>query len=177
MRTLVTGGGGFIGSHVVDRLVAAGHDVHIVDLKPPHRSDVGRFFAHAASNSKTYGEAFNATRDRVFTWRDYYREAAEALGTRAQLVLVPAGWVIRQDPERFSFLSEITRYHGAYSSQKARAAVPEFGQVACIDFVDGARETFADITSRGAWRRHEDDPAYDALVQRALALGFETLTA
>lgn len=142
-----------------------------------HRSDVGRFFAHAAGNSKTYGEAFNATRDRVFTWRDYYREAAQALGTQAQLVLVPAGWVISQNAERFSFLSEITRYHGAYSSRKAKAAVAEFGTMPCIDFVDGARETFADIKSRGAWRRHEDDPAYDALVQRAIGLGFESLTA
>jgi nucleoside-diphosphate-sugar epimerase len=142
-----------------------------------HRSDVGRLFAHAAGNSRTYGEAFNATRDRVFTWRDYYREAAQALGTRAELVLVPAGWVIAQNAERFSFLSEITRYHGAYSSQKAKAAVPAFASAPSIDFVDGARETFADIKARGAWRRHEDDPAYEDLVRRALALGFETSTA
>lgn len=140
-----------------------------------HRNDVGRFFAYAAGNPKTYGEAFNAVRDHVFTWRDYYREAASALGTRAQLVLVPAGWVIAQNAERFSFLNEITRYHGAYSSAKAKAAVPEFRGY--VDFVDGARETLADIKKRGAWRRHEEDAEYSALVRRALELGFEKLEA
>jgi nucleoside-diphosphate-sugar epimerase len=140
-----------------------------------HRHDVGRLFAHAAGNPKTYGEAFNATRDHVFTWRDYYREAAQALGTTAEVVLVPAGWIVAQRPPRFSFLNEITRYHGAYSSEKAKAAVPEFR---CqIDFVDGARETIQDMKKRGVWRRHQDDAEYSALVTRALELGFEKLTA
>jgi len=31
MKCLVTGGAGFIGSHIVDALVAEGYDVHIVD--------------------------------------------------------------------------------------------------------------------------------------------------
>ncbi len=37
MRVLVTGGAGFIGSHVVDRLALAGHEPRIFDLHPsPH---------------------------------------------------------------------------------------------------------------------------------------------
>jgi UDP-glucose 4-epimerase len=40
-RVLVTGGAGFIGSHVVDRLIAAGHEPRILDLRPsPYHADV-----------------------------------------------------------------------------------------------------------------------------------------
>ena len=41
MNILVTGGSGFIGSHVVDKLMAAGHFVRVLDVKPLHREYVG----------------------------------------------------------------------------------------------------------------------------------------
>ncbi len=41
MTILVTGGSGFIGSHVVDKLIEAGHRVRVLDIKPPrYRQDV-----------------------------------------------------------------------------------------------------------------------------------------
>ncbi len=39
MRVLITGGAGFIGSHLADRLLAGGHDVHVVDNFATARRD------------------------------------------------------------------------------------------------------------------------------------------
>jgi nucleoside-diphosphate-sugar epimerase len=135
-----------------------------------HRDDCGKLFAYAALEPKTYGEAYNATRDEVLTWRSYYSEVARALDTRAKVIFVPSAWLIAQDPKRFDFLREITQFHGAYSSAKAKAHVPEFR---CgIGLEAGARETFADMRRRGAWRDSGGDAPYQRIVERALALGF-----
>ena len=41
LHIAITGGSGFIGSNVVDALVAEGHRVTVLDVRPAHRRDVG----------------------------------------------------------------------------------------------------------------------------------------
>jgi nucleoside-diphosphate-sugar epimerase len=141
-----------------------------------HRDDVGKLFAYAALNPKTYGQAYNATRDENFTWRDWYAQAAEGLGApRPKLIFMTAEWILRHDPTpaRFGLLREITQFHGAYSSAKAKRDVPEFK--ADIDFRTGAAQTLADVKRRGAWKSTEGDAVYQSMVDKVLAAGVEAV--
>ena len=138
-----------------------------------HRDDVGKFFAGAIGNDKTHGQAYNTTTQRVMTWADFYRESASHFGKRPQVVYMPADWIVAHDPKRFGLLNEITRYHGAYTSAKAMRDVPEFR---CeIDFVEGASRTLASMERRGRLNGEGDDPLYESMVKKALAIGVEAV--
>lgn len=69
MRVLVTGGAGFIGSHVADALLAAGHEVGVLDdLSTGRRENVpkaARFFEADVRDAARVGEAFAAFRPEV----------------------------------------------------------------------------------------------------------------
>jgi len=134
-----------------------------------HRDDCGKAFAYAALNSKTYGEAYNTTHDRIFTWRDYYREVGAALGKPVELLTMPASWIVQQNPARFSFLRDISRFHGAYSSAKAKRDIPEFR--CTIDFSEGAREAIEDLRRRRAFRDSQSDDLYQTMVDEAAKVG------
>jgi nucleoside-diphosphate-sugar epimerase len=132
-----------------------------------HRDDVGKLFAYAALNPVTYGKSYNATTQRIFTWRDYYREVADVLGVEAKIISMPAEWIVKHDRKRFGLLDEITRYHGAYTSELAMSDIPEFR---CeIDFKTGAKRTLDDVRARNALRA--DDALYEQMVSQAVAGG------
>ena len=136
-----------------------------------HRDDCGKLFAYAAGNPKTYGQSYNATRDQNMTWTENIREIASAIGKPAQVLYMPATWVVAHDPSRFGLLREITAFHGAYSSEKAKRDVPEFR---CeIDLKTGAAETLADVRRRNAWKTSDGDTLYNAMVEKALKAGVE----
>jgi nucleoside-diphosphate-sugar epimerase len=139
-----------------------------------HRDDCGKLFAYAAMNPKTFGQCYNATRAPHTTWREYYKQVAQALDRTAQLIFMPADWIVRQDPRRFGLLREITAFHGAYDSSKAVSDVPEF--ICEIDLVTGAKEVFADARRRGVWKQSADDALYQSIVDQSLKLGIEPVT-
>ncbi len=53
MNIGVIGGSGFIGSHVVDKLLERGHEVTVFDIMKPHRGDVRHIYIDITDLSKT----------------------------------------------------------------------------------------------------------------------------
>src|SRR5262249_62110008 len=58
-RIGITGGSGFIGSHVADRMISEGYDVVVLDQRPPQRSDV----THRRADVLDLAAVVQATRD------------------------------------------------------------------------------------------------------------------
>ena len=89
MRVLVTGGAGFIGSFVVERLLAAGHDVRVLDALDPqvHPSGPPPYLANAAEFVR--GDVRDgATCGRALDGIDAVVHAAAAVGVGQSLYQV-----------------------------------------------------------------------------------------
>lgn len=80
MRTLVTGGAGFIGSHTVDRLLSLGHEVVILDSldpkihpdrkKPDYLPDEAEFIEGDVRDRAAWEKALEGV-DNVFHFAAY----------------------------------------------------------------------------------------------------------
>lgn len=82
MRILVTGGAGFIASHVADAYIATGHDVAIVD-------DLSRGFRNNVNPSARFYQG--DVRDREFVESVFQREKPEAVNHHAAQMDVRRG--------------------------------------------------------------------------------------
>ena len=83
MNIGVIGGSGFIGSHVVDKLTDAGHEVTVFDIMKPHRNDVRHIYIDIVDLSRTV-VALTGNYDAVYMLaamadvNDVYKNPVEA---------------------------------------------------------------------------------------------------
>ena len=102
MRVAVTGGCGFIGSHVVDHLVRAGHDVRVIDKAGQWRNPDAEYLAADIFDAEALGAAVQGT-DAIF----HLAGAADVNDVAAD----PA-WAVRLNVEGVARILDATRRHG-----------------------------------------------------------------
>ena len=116
MRIGVIGGSGFIGSHVVDKLLDAGHEVTVFDIMQPHRNDVRQIQIDILSPSRTvialagkYDVIYHLA--AVANVNDVFRNPAESIEVNVQGTTNVVEAVRRNGIPRLIFASTIWVYN------------------------------------------------------------------
>lgn len=118
MNIGVVGGSGFIGSHIVDKLLQAGHEVTVFDIMKPHRSDVRHIHIDITNLSKTV-VALTGDYDVIYMLaamadvNDVYNNPVEAGEVNILGVANVLEAVRRNDIDRIIFASTIWVYEAA----------------------------------------------------------------
>jgi UDP-glucose 4-epimerase len=115
MKVAVIGGSGFIGSHVVDKLVANRHDVTVMDIMRPHRADVTHYSVDITDPTKL-NVALTGGYDAAYMLaamanvNDVYRNPVESVQLNVQAVVNVLEACRRNAVKRFILASTVWVY-------------------------------------------------------------------
>lgn len=131
-----------------------------------HVDDAALAFAHCLGREACFGKAYNVVGDETYSWADYHRRIASALGLEAELVPMPLDQIVAAGGAKTSILG-VTAHHGWFTNDAIRRDVPEFRQA--ITFEDGIRRNVAWLEQRGLLASAEERTWEDELIGRVLA--------
>ncbi|MGZ4848967.1 MAG: NAD-dependent epimerase/dehydratase family protein, partial [Halobacteriota archaeon] len=145
MNIAVVGGAGFIGSHLIDKLLDHGHEVTVFDIMMPHRGDVRHVYIDITNISST-SVALTGYYDAVYLLaamadvNDIFRNPTEAalvniLGVANVLeaarrndlnrvILASTVWLYEMSPEKIAMETtplDLSRVQHVYTATKAAA--------------------------------------------------------
>lgn len=131
--------------------------------------DAGLGFAAALGQEKCFGQTYNITHPKPFTWDEYHQAVAQALDCPIEIVHVPADLLLEVCPQRCSLLQSQSRWNQCYSVAKLQRDVPEFKPHP--DFAETVRQCVAGMEARNELRNSDEETWEDEIISglRSLA--------
>lgn len=86
-----------------------------------HRDDVGRAFANAVGNAKTFGKSYHTTGEEWMTWNEFHRQVAAAMhAPEPNLVHIPTGLLYQALPVQAEWCKENFQFNNIFSNLAAK---------------------------------------------------------
>jgi nucleoside-diphosphate-sugar epimerase len=106
-----------------------------------HRDDVGRAFANAVGNPKTYGKAYHTTSPEWMSWNQYHQRVAAAMGAPPpNLIHIPTDLMSKVLPAEAEWCRENFQYNNIFDNG---AAESDLSFTYTIPWMEGVRRVVA----------------------------------
>jgi nucleoside-diphosphate-sugar epimerase len=129
-----------------------------------HVDDVAAAFVDCLGRSVCLGQSYNVVGDEVYTWANYHRRVAEAIGCEADLVPASVEAIVAAGQDQVAMLKPVTAHPGWFNNAKARRDLPGFRP--SISLQDGIRSNVAWLEERGMIGDDAPSTWEDALIAR-----------
>lgn len=127
-----------------------------------HRDDVGKVFAAAVGNVKTFGKSYNVSGDETMTWKEYYQTIARVMRVDLKPVYIPTDILCRISPKSAVWCEYIS-FNNLYDNN---AAKKDLGYKYTVTWEEGLRQMIAYQDARGNIDRYPDYPFHDMIIDR-----------
>ena len=129
-----------------------------------HRDDVGRAFAEAVGNKKTFGKGYHTASEEPMTWNQYHQTVAQAMNAPdPKLVHIPTDLLFEIAPKAAEWCRENFQYNNIFDNAAAKADL-NFGYT--IPFVEGVRRIVDWLDARGRIHDKDEPEVYSEIIER-----------
>lgn len=129
-----------------------------------HRDDVGRAFAEAVGNEKTFGKGYHIASEEPMTWNQYHQTVAQAMNAPdPELVHIPTDLLFEIAPKAAEWCRENFQYNNIFDNAAAKADL-NFRHT--IPFVEGVRRIVDWLGARGRIHNKDEPEIYNGIIEK-----------
>ena len=127
-----------------------------------HRDDVGRAFAAAVGNERTFGRAYHVAGEEPMTWDGYHQTVAEAMGApKPRLVHIPTDLLGTVAPKAAEWCVENFHFNNIFDNAAASA---DLGFRQTIPWLEGVRRVVDWLDEHGKIDSSDEPAFYDRIL-------------